>query len=97
MMKVLSAVILAALFGIGGLAHAVDVKPALTPMSVNINTADVQTLSAALDGVGESRARAIVEYRQAHGPFQSVDDLTQVKGIGARVLQANQGRITVKE
>ena len=65
-------------------------------MSVNINTADAQTLAVALDGVGASRAKAIVEYRDAHGPFRSVDDLAQVKGIGERVVDANRAHLTVK-
>jgi competence protein ComEA len=96
-MNVFGALILALLVGIGGPAYADDAKGSMTPLAVNINTADAETLAVALDGVGAARARAIVEYRDAHGPFRSVDDLAQVKGIGERVVAANRNRITVKE
>ena len=49
---------------------------------VNINTADAETISRSLQGVGLSKARAIVEYREANGPFQTVDEILAVKGIG---------------
>jgi competence protein ComEA len=96
MQHVATALLLA--FAIGATAPLyADADPAaMAPLAVNINTADAQTLAAALDGVGASRAQAIVAYRDAHGPFRSVDDLTQVKGIGERVLDANRNRITVK-
>ncbi len=96
MLKLLNAIAIATLLAIGGPAIAADKPAPLAPMSVNINTADAQTLAAALDGVGASRAKAIVEYRDAHGPFRSVDDLAQVKGIGERVVDANRTRLTVK-
>jgi competence protein ComEA len=57
---------------------------------VNVNTADAETISAELQGVGISKAIAIVEYRQANGPFKSVDDLAMVKGIGERTVEINR-------
>lgn len=62
---------------------------------VNVNTADAVTLSAELKGVGISKARAIVEYRKKHGPFQSADDLSLVKGIGDRTVDLNRSDIRV--
>ena len=62
---------------------------------VNVNTADAETLSEALQGVGPSKARAIVEYRQKHGPFRSPDDLSLVKGIGERTVELNRENILV--
>lgn len=62
---------------------------------VDINTADVATLSASLQGVGEKRAQAIVEYRNANGPFKTVDELRQVKGIGAVTVEKNRDNLTV--
>lgn len=47
-------------------------------------------------GVGELKAKAIVEYREANGAFSSVDDLLQVKGIGAKTLEANRDRLSVE-
>lgn len=57
---------------------------------VDVNTADAETISAELKGVGITKAIAIVEYRKANGPFRSVDDLAQVKGIGARTVDSNR-------
>jgi len=62
---------------------------------VNVNTADAETLSAELKGVGISKARAIVQYRKKHGPFQSADDLSLVKGIGERTVEMNRTDIQV--
>ncbi len=62
---------------------------------VDINTADAQTLAQQLDGVGPAKAQAIIEYRQANGPFKSVDDLEKVKGIGKSTLEKNRSRMAV--
>jgi len=71
-----------------GFAHA-------EPATVNINTADIETL-AALNGVGPAKAEAIVAYREANGPFQSAEELGNVKGIGAVTVEKNADRLTVK-
>lgn len=60
---------------------------------VNVNTADAATIAASLDGVGESRAEAIVAYRDEHGPFSSLDDLRKVKGIGPAIIEKNKENI----
>ncbi|MGI9248828.1 MAG: ComEA family DNA-binding protein [Woeseiaceae bacterium] len=62
---------------------------------VNVNTADAETISAELKGVGLSKAAAIVEYRKKHGPFKNVDDLSLVKGIGERTVDLNRSDIQV--
>lgn len=62
---------------------------------VNINSADAITL-ANLDGIGASKAEAIVAYREANGPFATVSDLSKVKGIGTKTIASNAERITVK-
>ena len=62
---------------------------------VNINTADSQTLVDDLVGIGPQKALAIVRYRQQHGPFEQVDDLTLVSGIGAKTVEQNRSRMTV--
>ena len=63
---------------------------------VNVNTADAETISAELQGVGLSKALAIVDYRKSHGPFKSVEDLTLVKGIGERTVEINRANILLK-
>lgn len=62
--------------------------------SVNINTADATQL-ASLNGIGESKAQAIVAYRQANGPFKSVEQLAEVKGIGLKTVEKNRERLTI--
>lgn len=62
---------------------------------VDINTADAETISAELKGVGLAKAKAIVEYREKHGPFRSADDLSLVKGIGERTVELNRSDIRV--
>jgi len=86
-MKALRHFILAALLvaGIGPLAAA----------PVDINTADATTMATAINGVGQSRAAAIVAYREANGPFASVDDLTAIKGIGRKLVERNREVLTV--
>jgi competence ComEA-like helix-hairpin-helix protein len=53
---------------------------------ININSASVEEL-ASLPGIGDSKAKAIVEYRAAE-PFKTVEDLKKVKGIGDKMLDA---------
>lgn len=62
---------------------------------VNINSADAVAL-ADLDGIGASKAEAIIAYREANGPFETAQDLSNVKGIGARTIEKNTERLTVK-
>ena len=62
---------------------------------VNINTADAATLDRVLDGVGPSKAEAIVAYRKANGPFKSADQLAAVKGIGLSTVERNRDRIVI--
>ncbi len=64
---------------------------------VNINTADRDALMQAIDGIGEKRADAIIAYREANGPFKSVDELLNVKGVGAATLDKNRELLTVGE
>ena len=62
---------------------------------VDINSADAETISAELKGVGLKKAKAIIEYREKHGPFKTPDDLSLVKGIGDRTVDLNRANIRV--
>ena len=62
---------------------------------VDINSADASTLAGAITGVGESRAAAIVEYRNTYGPFRSVDDLSNVKGVGMKTIDKSRKNLMV--
>ncbi|ABZ77302.1 competence protein ComEA helix-hairpin-helix repeat protein [Shewanella halifaxensis HAW-EB4] len=61
---------------------------------IKINSATVAQLSA-LSGIGEAKAAAIVEYRQVHGKFDSVDQLTEVKGIGEKLIEKNRSQLSL--
>jgi competence protein ComEA len=62
---------------------------------VNINSADAQALADAINGVGLKRAEAIIEYREQNGPFKSVNELVQVRGVGEKTLEKNRDQLTV--
>lgn len=63
--------------------------------AVNINTANVEELQQ-LKGVGAKKAAEIVAYREAHGEFKNVDELTNVKGIGKAILEKLRQELVVK-
>ncbi len=63
--------------------------------AVNINTADQSTLEA-ITGIGPAKAQAIIEYRN-HSKFETVDDLTKVKGFGEKTLEKIKNEITVED
>jgi competence protein ComEA len=71
-------------------------EPDAAVATVNINTADAQALASGLKGVGEARAEEIVRYREAYGPFSSVDELAEVKGIGQSTVDRNRAVITLE-
>nr|WP_025770322.1 helix-hairpin-helix domain-containing protein [Thioalkalivibrio sp. HK1] len=67
------------------LVHAQD--------TVDINTASAEELAQTITGVGIKKAQAIVEWREQNGPFSSIDELVQVKGIGSKTLDKNRDRL----
>ncbi|GLK88942.1 ComEA family DNA-binding protein [Pseudomonas turukhanskensis] len=78
-------------------AQSAVAQPARAPVAgaLNLNTADAQALQTGLIGIGQVKAQAIVEYREANGPFTSVDELLEVKGIGASTLEKNRARLSL--
>jgi competence protein ComEA len=62
--------------------------------AVNINTATEEELQT-LKGIGPAKARAIIEYRRQHGPFQNIDELDNVKGIGKSTIDDLRSSATV--
>jgi len=75
--------------GLGNAAFAAD--------PVDVNTATAEQLAEALNGVGESKAEAIVEYREANGPFTHIDELINVRGIGMATVDKNRDMIRLEE
>jgi competence protein ComEA len=76
-------------------ALLVAANVALCADAIDINQANAEQLASAIDGVGEARAAAIVDYRTEHGPFRSVDELSLVQGIGQATVENNRDRLTV--
>jgi competence protein ComEA len=68
---------------------------ATTQFPINLNTATAEQLEA-IPGIGPVLAQRIIEYRQTHGRFQSVDELLEVHGIGAKRLESMRPYVTVK-
>lgn len=105
---VIPSLLLTLLLGATGAANAapVDQKGQHSPTSsqamavpkagkVNLNTADAQTIQRELTGIGEAKAQAIVAHREANGPFSSVDELLEVKGIGKAILDRNRDQLDI--
>ena len=65
-------------------------------VSVNINSASADEIAEVLQGVGQAKAQAIVDYREQNGAFTSVDAITAVKGIGPSTLANNADRIKLQ-
>lgn len=84
-------------------APMVDSSPAVLEITekvqfdkVDLNRADAGTLQRELTGIGKAKAEAIVTYRDMSGPFSSVDELLEVKGIGKTILEKNKEKLEVK-
>ncbi|RCL29144.1 competence protein ComEA [Pseudomonas sp. AFG_SD02_1510_Pfu_092] len=63
---------------------------------LDLNKADALTLQKELNGIGKTKAEAIVAYREANGPFASVDELLEIKGIGNALLERNRDKLMVE-
>ena len=62
--------------------------------AINLNTATKDEL-VALPGIGPAKAQAILDHRKAHGPFKSIEEVKDVKGIGAKRFEKLKGELTV--
>ena len=71
-----------------------EIVPDLSPL--NLNRATAEEL-AGLPGIGAELAGRIVAYREAHGGFDSVEEIMEVSGIGEGKFAALEGRITVED
>lgn len=79
--------------------HAAE-KPKAKPVlsisqKTDINKANVEQLSNNLKGVGIKKAEAIIAWRKQNGKFKSVDQLTEVKGIGQAIVDKNRNKISI--
>lgn len=62
---------------------------------VNINSASAGTLDDCLPGIGPAYAQRIIEYRQAHGGFKTIEEIQEVRGIGPKTFEKLKGQITL--
>ena len=62
--------------------------------AINLNTATKEEL-VALPGIGPAKAQAILDYRSSHGQFKSIEEVKDVKGIGAKRFEKLKGELTV--
>ena len=76
------------------LAFALALFSSAALAAINLNTATKEEL-VALPGIGPAKAQAILDYRSAHGPFKSVEELKDVKGIGAKRFEKLKSELTV--
>ena len=74
--------------------HAASSTVTSVDGKLNINTASAEDLTT-LKGVGEAKAEAIVKYREAHGSFYHIEDITNVAGIGTAMFAHFKDDITV--
>lgn len=88
-MKLINAIIISALLTLPILGFSAE--------SININTADKETLMTVIKGVGEKKAEAIINYRKENGNFKSVDDLINVKGISFAIVEKHREQLTISE
>ena len=64
--------------------------------TVNINTADKEVLMT-IKGIGEKRAEAIIAYREKNGPFKTIDQLAEIRGVGQMFVDNNRDLLVVKD
>lgn len=69
---------------------AAPINSAKTTGSINLNSADVKTLTNSVKGIGAKRAEAIVKYRDAQHGFKSIEELANVPGLGKRFVEHNR-------
>ena len=69
-------------------------ETAVSMQKININQADAKTL-AVLKGVGKDRAAKIIEFREQNGPFEKIEDIMKVKGIGKKIYKQNKDVLTI--
>jgi comEA protein len=82
--------------GVGAWAAGNDDKSSGAPLKVDLNEATELELTR-LPGIGPALAKRIVEFRDRHGPFQRVEDVMKVRGIGERSFEKLRPHLTVQK
>ena len=74
--------------------HYIPGVPEAVSFPININTANIRELKQ-IEGIGDTKAKEIISYREENGDFSSVDELINVKGIGESTLEKIREFVTV--
>lgn len=70
-------------------------QPVLTQSTkIYLNSASLAQLTT-LDGIGQKKAQAIIDYRQAKGGFKTIEEIQNIQGIGAKIFQKNQPKLAL--
>ena len=100
--KIVTAVLLVSMLGLASAAPTAA-APAAAPKSaasearpIDLNTADLAALES-VPGIGKSLSQRIVSFREKNGPFQSVDDLLKIQGVGEKSIQKLRPYLTVSK
>lgn len=87
-MNTIKHLIIAALFALASTG-------AFAAGKLDINSASAAEIAAAMNGIGLAKAEAIVAYRTENGPFKSIEQLAEVKGVGLKTVEKNRELIEV--
>ena len=60
---------------------------------IDLNKADLSTLTGSFKGIGKKRAEAIIAYRDSHHGFKSLEELAEVKGFGQHFIEVNREKL----
>lgn len=72
---------------------SVPKQPPIVVDKIDLNKADLTTLTGSIKGIGKKRAEAIIAYRQSHHGFKSLEELSDVKGIGQHFVNVNREKL----
>lgn len=67
--------------------------PIIEQHKIDLNKATIAELTGSFKGIGKKRAEAIIVYREAHQGFKSIEELAEVKGLGARFVEKNREQL----
>lgn len=81
---------------LSGALMALAFSGAALAAKVNINTASAEELASGISGVGPAIAERIIAWREQNGPFESVDQIVEVSGIGEKTLENNRENLSVE-
>lgn len=68
-------------------------KPPIVVHKIDLNKADLTTLTGSVKGIGRKRAEAIIAYRKSHHGFKSLDELSEVRGLGQHFVDVNRDKL----